>query len=241
VLLGGLLVSVAGSLALIPLRAASYRWSPETLARITPPEVPAGEPALVFVHGSWEERIAARLQGTGMRLDSIETALRRNDICALQGYVDSRLQAGAAGAGPAPLPALDFQLLPDTPPHLRAVLLSQGEPVWVDPSHPFPVGCRREAEADRGGIVSLAPLVWQGDLPGLEQGRPLFVRDLGPDQNAAVLRAFPHRRPYLYFVPAPGWDPVLRDYGEGMELLWGSAGDPAGGGEGDTGPGSRVR
>ncbi len=29
--------------------------------------------------------------------------------------------------------------------------------------------CRREARADRQGVVELAPLLWQGDVPGAER------------------------------------------------------------------------
>ncbi len=102
VLFWALAVSFLAPVALVPLRVRSYAWPEETLARITPPALPSGAPALVFVHGSWTERIAARLQAAGMRLDSIETALRRNDVCRLQTYTRWRIGEGRGGRWPAP-------------------------------------------------------------------------------------------------------------------------------------------
>lgn len=225
-LLGALLVSAVSFPFLSALRFSAHRWNPETLARIRPPTVAGGEPSLVFVHGSWEERISARLQASGMRLDSIETALRRNDICLLHTLAVARA-AGDSARADALLSSLDFRLLPDTPPHLTRIQVVEGEDVLVDPTLPPTPDCLREARADRHGLVSLAPLVWQGDLPGIEEGRPMFVRDLGPEANEPLLRAFPHRRPYLYTTPPGGGPPRLFSYKEGLGLLWGDTPAPA--------------
>ncbi len=217
-----LVASVAGVGFLLPNRLANYRWPPETLSRISTPRLPSEDPALVFVHGSWTERISSRLQASGMRLDSIETALRRNDVCALSSYAADRFSRGGSGSSLGPgETALDFELLADTPSHLKPVSLSEGNRILVDPTLPLTSLCRWEAHADRFGIISLAPLIWQGDLPGLEEGRPMFVRDLGPEQNRPVLEAFPDRRPYLLMTPAPDSEPQIRDYDEGMALIWG--------------------
>ncbi len=231
------LASLAGAVFLAPSRAASYRWDPETLRRITVPPVPREAQALVFVHGSWTERIAARLQADGMRLDSIESGLRRNDICRLHTYAMLRTEAGApaddtveageeapearTGGGGDELPTLDFRLLAETPDHLEPVYLTEGNRILVQPDRPITEACRREARADRGGIISLPPLIWQGDLPTVERGAPMFVRDLGWEENGEVITAFPDRRPYLLLTPAPGALPELRDYEEGMRVLWG--------------------
>lgn len=216
-----LLVSLAAPLLAVPLRAKSYQWSDDALNRITVPAVPAGSPALVFVHGSWGERISGRLQGAGMRLDSIETALRRNDVCRLHEYTEQRVarRAGVEVAGP-PLD-LDFELLPGTPTYLQFVSLGDGNRVKVDPREAVTPECGREAQADRFGVVSLAPLVWQGDLPGAESGRPMFVRDLGPEENRALLADFPDRTPYLFRATDTG-PPVLVPYAQGMVELWGA-------------------
>jgi hypothetical protein len=220
--LWSLLVSILGACILLPNRMAAYRWSPETLARITVPYLPTRSPALVFVHGSWSERVSSRLQASGMRLDSIETALRRNDICALHTYAFERESGASSGPPSGPGGAgLDFQLLAETPPHLQTVYLTEGNRILVDPERPVTPQCQREARADGFGIISLAPLLWQGDLPGLEEGRPMFVRDLGPEGNRRVMEAFPDRRPYLLMTPAPDSDPEVREYGEGMGIIWG--------------------
>jgi len=156
-----------------------------------------------------------------MRLDSIETALRRNDICALHGYAESRIGGGPAGSSVPGRSGLDFSLLAETPPALEPVYLTEGNRILVDPGRPVTPQCRSEARADARGIVSLAPLLWQGDLPGMEEGKPMFVRDLGPEGNGEVLEAFPDRRPYLFMTPEPGARPELVDYREGMAILWG--------------------
>ena len=222
-----LVVAAAGALLLVGNRVATYRWAPQTLARISPPvELGRGTlgepPALVFVHGSWSERVSARLQASGMRLDSIETALRRNDICALHTYAMDR--ASGTATGPSAMdqgPSLDFQLLAETPTHLEPVYLTEGNRILVDRGRAVPAVCQREGEADRFGIISLAPLLWQGDLPGLERGKPIFVRDLGPEDNQRIIQAFPDRTPYLLLTPGPEAYPELLDYPAGMALIWG--------------------
>jgi hypothetical protein len=224
VALWALLVSLVTPLFSVPLRAEAYRWSDDALARITVPEVPDGSAALIFVHGSWAERISGRLQGGGMRLDSIETALRRNDICRLHRYTMERVARTAGATASAPLPELDFRLLPGAPPNLQSMLLAEGDRVGVDPREPVTPECDREAQADRFGVISLAPLVWQGDLPGAESGRPMFVRDLGPEENEALLADFPGRAPYVFrAAEETGAPPMLVPYAEGMARLWGTA------------------
>ncbi|NIP59128.1 MAG: hypothetical protein GWM92_12610, partial [Gemmatimonadetes bacterium] len=185
---------------LATMRARSYGWDQAALARLRLPDPPGGGRSLVFVHGSWAERITARLQAAGMRSDSIETGLRRNDICRLHHYALERARSvgtpshsGRAAGTAEPLPELDLRPLPGTPDHLRFLEHSPGNRVRVDPRVPPSAECRREAGADRLGVVALAPLLWQGDLPGIDDGRPLVVRDLGPGANARVLRRHPDR------------------------------------------------
>ena len=115
-----ILICVAGAAAWgAPTRWSSYRWSEETLQRITVPPLPTEEPGIVFVHTSWNERFSSRLQGAGgMRQDSVITALRRNTNCGLHSYALAR-EAHAAGArsrltgGPDPggesLPMVDLR------------------------------------------------------------------------------------------------------------------------------------
>ncbi|MGD8601122.1 MAG: hypothetical protein PVF19_07255 [Gemmatimonadota bacterium] len=223
VLLWALLASLLAPIVFVRERAESYAWSGETLPRIIVPDVPGNAPALVFVHGSWAERISGRLQGDGMRLDSIETALRRNDTCLLHTYTMQRI-SGDQRDPTRSLPELDFQLLPGAPARLEAMEIVEGIRVGIDPALPVTPDCAREARADRFGVISLAPLVWQGDLPGIESGQPMFVRDLGPEENQAILAAFPERTPWLYRTERPFGAPVLLPYAPAVAELWG---DPA--------------
>jgi hypothetical protein len=221
--------SAAALLVAVPLsitRVAAERWDDETLARIVVPA--AADGALVFVHAPWDERIASMLQTAGMRNDSIQPILRRNDTCALHLYAVSRLDASSAGeAAPhrVPLDPLAIDLAQTHEPPVRATpaLLEGGTRIWREVDRPWPDACAREAAADRLGAVALAPLLWQGDLPGLESGRPLFVRDYGPERNRAVLEAFPDRRPLVFGYEAASARPVLLPYDRAMTLVWRAA------------------
>jgi hypothetical protein len=195
-------------------RVVSQRWSEETLSRIAMPA--EGEGALVFVHASWDERIASMLQASGMRNDSIQPILRRNDTCALHVYAEARLD-GARGSA---LPTIDLAQTPAPPERASAALLEGGTRVWRERGREWPESCAREAAADRFGSLALAPLLWQGDLPGVESGRPLFVRDFGPERNRSVLAVFPDRRPLVFGYGRGGGEPALLPYEDAMALLW---------------------
>lgn len=224
IVLWSVVASFPAAAYLASLRAASYRWEPDTLQRVTAPEPEGPGRALVFVHGSWKERIAARLQAGGMRLDSLETALRRNDTCTIQRWVSVRLGRDTPEGGPPPAP--DFRPLPGYPAHLAAVEISPGNRIQVDRTDPWTPECEREARADRGGVISLAPLIWQGDLPGAEHGRPVFVRDLGPAENRAVMARYPERIPYMYLSLDPEGAPELVPYARAETLVWGEGPRP---------------
>lgn len=216
--LWALILAVLPAPFLAVQRGRVYRHTDEQVARFRAPQPSGPKPEVVFVHGSWAERLSARLQGDGMRMDTLETVLRRNGICRVQEYVTARVEEGRPTGR---RPRLDLVPEPGHPPDLRPVLLSPGNRVMVDPSAPFTPRCRREALADRNGVVSLAPLLWQGDLPGLERGDPLFVRDLGPEANRAVLDRYPERRPLVFFTPDTAAAPRLQEYAEGMARIWG--------------------
>lgn len=220
VLLWAFLLSFAIAPVLALGRMNTYAHSREDLARFFLPRPATSTPALVFVHGSWGERLSARLHADGMTLDSIETALRRNPTCRVQEYVTARVGADVSDGGT--LPELDFRPLPGYPERFRTVWVSPGNRILVDPSRPFPAACRREADADVRGVIPLAPLLWQGDLPGLEEGRPLMVRDLGPAENRRVMERYPDREPMVYFTPDTLSPPRLTGMEEGMALLWGA-------------------
>jgi len=214
------LVGVAFALAWgFGARWNSYRWTEGTLARITAPTPPT-EPAVVFVHASWNERLSSRLQAAGgMRQDSVISLLRRNSNCALHTYALAR-EARAQGVD-VPLPPIDLEQVPGTPADIERPAFAEGATIRVRRGEAFSPTCRREVEADRFGAVALAPLVWQGDLPGIETGRPLFVRDMGPERNLALLRRYPERAVYLFTPTRDGAPPQLLPYAEGVRLLWG--------------------
>jgi hypothetical protein len=202
-------------------RVASLRWSEDTRSRIAMPIGSDG--ALVFVHASWDERIASMLQATGMRNDSIQPILRRNDTCALHLYAVARLE----GARDSALPGIDVAQTHAPPERARAASLEGGTRIWREPGQEWPEACVLEAVADRFGSLALAPLLWQGDLPGLESGRPMFVRDFGPVRNRAVLAAFPDRRPLVLGYSSRGDTPSLLPYDDAMARLWGGAQPPS--------------
>ncbi|NNL30452.1 MAG: hypothetical protein HKO77_05485 [Gemmatimonadetes bacterium] len=207
------LVTLLGGVAFAPtaFRAAAGAGN----AGSVPPVGP--EPALVFVHGSWSSRLAARLAGSGMRRDSIETALRRNDICSVDRYTRWR-RDGRAG----PPPSLDLTPRSGTPTQLEIRELSPGNRVRIDPAISPDAACRREAAADRFGSLELEFFAWR--YPPLV-GRPVVAaRDQGPAGNLAVLDALGRRAHVL----VDGEPPVLLEYAEGMELLWGGAAGAAG-------------
>lgn len=203
------LVTVAGGVALAPtaLRSASGHGVSAPL-----PD-PTGDSALVFVHGSWASRISARLVAAGMRRDSIETALRRNDVCAVDRYARWRRDDPPG----IPAPPLSLEPRPGTPSGLRARELSPGNLVRVDPALAFDTRCLREARSDRFGTLELEEVAWR--FPPLG-GAVVMARDMGPAANLAVLDAVP--RP-AYVLLGVDEGPTLVRYAEGMELLWGGA------------------
>lgn len=204
----------------VPDRVRGYSWSQETLDRIVAPLPPDAAPSIVFVHVSWNERLSATLQGAGgMRQDTVISALRRNTNCDLHRYAVER-EARARERREVTLPALDLEQAPGTHPDIERPISPSGASVRIRRGDPFPESCRRELASDRLGAVALAPLAWQGDLPGIEQGRPLYVRDLGPEKNALLLERYPTRDPYVFVPTTVGEAPALVPYDQAMELLW---------------------
>ncbi len=212
---------VVGAVAFAPARFQGYAWSDETLSRITVSEE-AAEGALVFVHTSWNERIAASLQAAGMRNDSIQAIVRRNDSCRLHEYARARLATVRSGAPPSAesLPPIDLAQTPDHPANVARARGPGGVIVLQDARRPWSAECRREARSDSHGAVALAPLLWQGDLPGLEGGKPLFVRDFGPGHNGTLLSRYPDRPVLVFAYGAAGGAPALHPYEEAMGFLW---------------------
>jgi len=244
----GALVAVGSALALaavvfVPGRFSGSEWSPETLARIQIPDLPnvglvnvadlpenaralGGAAAedrapLVFVHASWNERVAARLQAAGVRGDSLQSLLRRNDHCALDRWARVARGLPVEAEGAELEATLDRTHTGAPRPDLEQVRLPGGVQVGRVSGTQWPPECARQIQADRFGAVSLAPLLWQGDLPGLEEGQPMFARDYGPEWNARVMERFPERTPWLFTPTEVDGPPQIVDYAEGMRVLWG--------------------
>jgi hypothetical protein len=169
-------------------------------------------PSLVFVHGSWEDRIAARLAGAGMRVDSIRAALASNSTCALERYLE--------GGGPdwsAGVAGLSFDRAAGRT--LRELRMRSGSVIRASADEVLHPLCERQAQSDfAAGVVGLPPLLWQGDLPGLPPSGPMFVRDLGPERNRELIARFPERQPNVLLLRNGGLE--LVGYDEGMAALW---------------------
>jgi hypothetical protein len=216
------MVAVCMALLLgIPQRVGSLSWDAEALARLTVPALPNDEPALVFVHVSWNERLSARLQGSGgMRQDSVISLLRRNTNCTLDTYSVAREQVMMGQA--TDLPDIDLRQIAGTPADIVRPPVPDGTTLRTRQNERFSVACQRELNADRFGAVALAPLLWQGDLPGIEEGAPLFVRDLGPERNQPVVQHYSERNAWVLVPKEDGAQPELVPYAEAMQVLWGS-------------------
>ena len=208
--LGGALAALVVGLAfLTPRRLLSYAPRGEQARLLRAPAT--AEPTLVFVHGGWSARVAMRLAAHGMRLDSVETALRQNGTCSAHKFS----LAYARGAS-SPV-ALDFAARPNALP--RSVLIAPGDRIRISEGEQIDGACVREMKSDSAGIVDVTPYVWQGDLPGLAAAHALFARDMGPAENARLMALFPERRP-LMLVEAAG-AMSLRPYEAAMRARWG--------------------
>lgn len=220
--LGLLLASLLGMAVLAPQRLASYGGDWMASFRQAPPAVEDG--ALVFVHGSWESRLFALLATRGVPLDVVETALRQNPTCLVHRHMEALDEFGPPFGKERPespsvlLPPLDldrraFALEP-------RVEVGPGAPIRIVPGEPLPPECARQVRADRLGVLDASHLMWLGDLPGIEVGRPMYLRDLGPERNRPILERYPDRPAVVYAFPGEGWRPRVLDYDEGMALLW---------------------
>jgi hypothetical protein len=227
------LVLAVGLLYAAPRKLASYgeegARSGMTLAA---PRVRG--PALVFVHGSWEDRIAARLDAGGMRLDSVRAALENNPTCRLELYLSAREAPTPPEPGTAPergpgTPGASRSapaFAPVAGPPLRELRMPSGSVIRAYEGEALDALCERQAASDFAGVAALPPLLWQGDLPGLGSGGAMFVRDLGPEHNDRLTQRFPEREP-LVLLRREGALRLL-PYEEGMAALWsGPAASPA--------------
>jgi hypothetical protein len=214
----------------MPRRLGTATVGEAEVAAVRPPPAPS-EDAIVFVHGSAARRATARLQALGVRGDSIESAIRRNDLCELAAWIDVR-----RGVRPGPAPEIDFAPRPGSPP--RVVPVETGPGVFarvradVDGVPVVSVACRTDVLGpDRVGTLELDPLLWAVEREGAIEGRaPLWARDLGPRDNARLIDAF-SGRPAWVLVPDEEGVPRYEPYDAAMTRIWGvdvSAAGPAG-------------
>lgn len=201
-------------------RLSSHGASADDAAELALPDAPPG--SLVFVHGSWESRLASRLAHAGIPLTVIESALRQNPTCLVHMHLESVKDPSGFGRAPG-LPPLD--LAPSPREYLPRLEIAEGSRARANPSAPLTAACRREAVSDRNGARDASYMFWRGDLPGIETDRPMFARDLGPELNARLIALHPTRPALLFgrFDAARGWE--LLPYNQGVERLWG-AGSP---------------
>lgn len=197
-----------------PMRLAGYRG--RTMATAVPEGTPAvSDPSLVFVHGSWEGRLGARLAERGTREDALRRILGGYTSCQIQRYLDdadARGDSGAAPPDPGPEAARGRGLLERRMPSGSVVRTYEGEELTR--------ACRRQAESDFRGILGLPDVIWRGGVPGAEGDGPMYLRDMGPDRNPIALSAYPDRQAWLLAPLEPGGIPMLLPYAEGMARLW---------------------
>ena len=205
---------LAGILYLGPQRLARYGGSWMESARM---EIPASAaPSLVFVHGGWPTRIAMRLTARGFRGDSLEAALALNPTCDVHKFADWYAATGADRPVIPPFLNFDFE----APSKTQTIEVSRGDEIRYSANHPFSRACLRQVASDSLGIIDIAPLVWQSDLPGLDGRGAMIVRDMGPEENAALIAHYPGRVPMLLFRPEKEGPPKLVPYDLGIKSLW---------------------
>ncbi len=201
---------VLGVVMLLPQRLASYRVPQATQGLLKAPEV--DEPTLVFVHGGWTARIGMRLAGHGMRLDSVETALRQNSTCRVHAFADSFASGGKSSI------ALDFAPRATDLPLVAEI--SPGNRIRVVDNEQLDESCATQVRADQSGVIDVSPFVWQGDLPGTKAHGALFVRDMGPQANHSLIAQHEDRRPMMLI---PHADTVaLVPYTIAVRAIWGT-------------------
>jgi len=215
------IAGVGSSLIMGPQRLASYGGDWQSSFRAPAPAAP--DSSVVFIHGTWEGRLVSRLTSQGLRMDIVETAVRQNPTCLVQRHADAlRIDGRAFGAArpgsPDALPPLD--LIPRAFEFLPRAEVARDVRIRLDPATRLHETCLREIHADRFGAMNPFFVSWLGDLPGIEEGKPLFATDLGPHANRRLLARYPDRSAWIYGYFTPGDSPGLLPYAEGMAVLW---------------------
>ncbi|MEO8911211.1 MAG: glycosyltransferase family 39 protein [Gemmatimonadaceae bacterium] len=207
---------LGGIFFLGPERLASYGGPWQASTRVKLPASATSSPSLVFVHGAWGGRVAMRLVAHGLRLDSLEVAMRSNTTCDVHNY--SLWYASDSMRHALKPPPIDFDFrLHAEPPKLR---IADGDDIRTVPGVRMPYNCLLEAASDTLGIVEVGPLLWQTDLPGSADHGAMVVRDMGPVANARLIARYPNRVPSVFYRSVKEGAPELVPYAIGMRALW---------------------
>jgi hypothetical protein len=210
-------VGAIAMLVMAPQRLHSYGgdWLPGFRA----PVPIAPDSSIVFVHGAWETRIMSRLASGGVPLDRVEGAMRQNPTCQVQRHMDAmNADRGEFGAARPGLAALDLR--PTAREFLPLVLMARDAQIRLDTTTALHPDCLPHLRADRFGAVDASFILWLGDLPGIEKGRAMFARDLGPEMNRRLLGRYPGRSAWMYGYFSGQDSLQLLPYAQGAALLW---------------------
>jgi len=205
---------LAGIFYLGPERLVRYGGSWMASSRMPVPAT--ASPSLVFVHGGWPTRIAMRLTAHGLRGDSLEAAMALNATCDVHNF--ATWYATNPGERSATPPPLNFDF--GTPNKTQAIRVAQGDEIRYEEGRAFSRNCLREVASDSLGIIDMAPILWQSDLPGLDGNRAMIVRDMGPESNSRLIARYPGRVPMMLFRPEKEGPPTLQPYEMGVKALW---------------------
>jgi hypothetical protein len=239
---GELLVVAAalGALGIGTFRVTSFAGGLGESFRMAEPDAPEG--SLVLVRGSWISRINADMISHGVPQIVMETALRQNSTCLvhehrmafhrgegafapyrdLEGWGERGVPERVARDGfPGDLPPLDLIRRPPPYANLTVGEVGQGSMVWYYPEERLTDACVREiVSEERGGRIDAGFLLWLGDLPGIERGRTMYAREMGPEANARLLERYPDREAYVLLTTSAGAEPVLMPYDQAMAHIW---------------------
>ncbi|HEX6627206.1 MAG TPA: glycosyltransferase family 39 protein [Gemmatimonadaceae bacterium] len=213
-----LLAWLTGVLYLGPQRLARYGGSYLESSRMRVPPVSA--PALIFVHGGWSTRIAMRLTAHGMRGDSVEAAFALNPTCDVQAFAD---WYASNPRDESAAPRLNFDFASTQRPQKLEV--AKGDEIRYYQGVPFGRRCQYQVASDTLGIIDIAPLEWQNDLPGLGEHGAMIVRDMGPRENAKLIAQYRDRVPMILMRREKEGRPELVAYDTGVRILWPNEGN----------------
>ncbi len=207
---------LAGVFYLGPQRLARYGGTWMASSRMTVPTTPAS--SLVFVHSGWPTRIAMRLSAHGLRTDSLEAALALNPTCEVHSFANWYATRPAGGGAGGDHPTLNFDFAGSN--RTQKIEIARGDEIRYNQGTPLTRACLRQVASDTLGIIDIAPLVWQGDLPGLGGNGAMIVRDLGPEENSKLIARYPGRVPMMLLRQEKEGPPRLVPYDTGIRLLW---------------------